>query len=227
MESQSQTRLSAHTHTRFHLEPRWSGETLSLTDSQFPLSYVSQAIQSHVPQLSPLSGSHTPLRSLSTHPNHPGTRYQTNAESLCGPEHPGVIHTGQAWARAACLPCPRLLTLSVWLLLTLVLPSVTLRGWPAFSASVGTSLFLHGILSHVCISYHPWLKQTEVKGKDAQPCPTLGNPMKCRLLAPPSVGLSKQEYWTGLPCPSSGDLPDPGVELGPELQPGSLPSETW
>ena len=32
---------------------------------------MNQAIQSHVPQLSPLSGSHAPLRSLSTHPNHP------------------------------------------------------------------------------------------------------------------------------------------------------------
>ena len=64
-----------------------------------------------------------------------------------------------------------------------------------------------------------------MKGKDAQPCPTLGDLMTCRLLAPLSMGLSKQEYWTELPCPSSGDLPDPGNELGPELQPDSLPSE--
>ena len=30
--------------------------------------------------------------------------------------------------------------------------------------------------------------------------------------APPSMGLSKQEYWSGLPFPSPGDLPDPGIE---------------
>ena len=27
-----------------------------------------------------------------------------------------------------------------------------------------------------------------------------------------SIGFSRQEYWNGLPCPSPGDLPDPGIE---------------
>ena len=39
--------------------------------------------------------------------------------------------------------------------------------------------------------------------------------------APLSMGFSRQEYWTGLPCPSPGDLLDPGVK------PKSLPSPTW
>ena len=30
--------------------------------------------------------------------------------------------------------------------------------------------------------------------------------------APLSMGFSRQEYWSGLPCPSPGDLPDPGME---------------
>ena len=30
--------------------------------------------------------------------------------------------------------------------------------------------------------------------------------------APPSMGFSRQEYWSGVPFPSSGDLPDPGTE---------------
>ena len=30
--------------------------------------------------------------------------------------------------------------------------------------------------------------------------------------APPSMGFSRQEYWSGLPFPSPGDLPDPGFE---------------
>ena len=32
--------------------------------------------------------------------------------------------------------------------------------------------------------------------------------------APPSTGFSRQEYWSGLPFPSPGDLPDPGIEPG-------------
>ena len=29
---------------------------------------------------------------------------------------------------------------------------------------------------------------------------------------PLSMGLSRQEYWSGLPCPPPGDLPNPGIE---------------
>ena len=44
--------------------------------------------------------------------------------------------------------------------------------------------------------------------------------------APLSMGFSRQEYWNGLPFPSPGDLPNPGIELGsPVLQADSLPSE--
>ena len=44
--------------------------------------------------------------------------------------------------------------------------------------------------------------------------------------APPSMGFSKQEHWSGLPCPPPGDLPNPGIELGSlALQAVSLPSE--
>ena len=45
-------------------------------------------------------------------------------------------------------------------------------------------------------------------------------------LAPLSMGFSRQEYWSGLPCPPSGDLPDPGIEptsLNLHWQVGSLP----
>ena len=30
--------------------------------------------------------------------------------------------------------------------------------------------------------------------------------------APGSMGFSRQEYWTGLPCPTPGNLPDPGIK---------------
>ena len=37
-----------------------------------------------------------------------------------------------------------------------------------------------------------------------------------------------QEYWSGKPIPSAGDLPDPGIEPGsPALQADSLPAELW
>ena len=45
--------------------------------------------------------------------------------------------------------------------------------------------------------------------------------------APLSMRFSRQEYRSGLPFPSPGDLPDPGIEPGsPILQVDSLPSET-
>ena len=44
--------------------------------------------------------------------------------------------------------------------------------------------------------------------------------------APPSMGFSRQEYWSGLPFPSPGDLPNPGIKPGsPALQADTLPSE--
>ena len=36
----------------------------------------------------------------------------------------------------------------------------------------------------------------------AQSCPTLGDPMDCSHQAPPSMGFSRQGYWSGLPVPS-------------------------
>ena len=44
--------------------------------------------------------------------------------------------------------------------------------------------------------------------------------------ASPSMGFSRQEYWSGLPFSSPGDLPDPGIEpRSPSLQADALPSE--
>ena len=43
--------------------------------------------------------------------------------------------------------------------------------------------------------------------------------------APPSMGFSRQGYWSGLPFPSPGDLPDPGIKpRSPALQADALPS---
>ena len=44
--------------------------------------------------------------------------------------------------------------------------------------------------------------------------------------APPAMGFSRQEYWNGMPLPSPGDLPDPGIKPSPPaLKADFLPSE--
>ena len=53
------------------------------------------------------------------------------------------------------------------------------------------------------------------------------DPMDCSPPSPPSMDFPRQEYWSGLPFPPPGDLPDPGIEpmspASPALQVGSLP----
>ena len=61
------------------------------------------------------------------------------------------------------------------------------------------------LLSHVRLFVTPW---------------TVANQ------APPSMGFSRQVYWSGLPFPCPGDLPDPGIEpRSPALQADALPSK--
>ena len=43
-------------------------------------------------------------------------------------------------------------------------------------------------------------------------CPTLCSPVDCSPQDPLSMEFSRQEYWSGLPFPPPGDLPDPGIE---------------
>ena len=46
----------------------------------------------------------------------------------------------------------------------------------------------------------------------ARSCPTLWDPMDYSLPAPLSMGFSRLEYWSGLPCPPPGELPNPGIK---------------
>ena len=57
-------------------------------------------------------------------------------------------------------------------------------------------------------------------------CLALATPWTIACQAPLSMGFSRQEYWSGLPFPSPGDLPNPGIEPGSSAsQADALPSE--
>ena len=73
-----------------------------------------------------------------------------------------------------------------------------------------------------------WIKANTIASQSevAQSCLTLCDPWTVAHQAPPSMGFSRQEYWSGLPFPSPGDLPNPGIESRfPALQADALTSE--
>ena len=60
----------------------------------------------------------------------------------------------------------------------------------------------------------------------AQSCPILCDPMDCSLPCSSVHGILQARYWSGLPFPSPGDLPDPGIKPGsPALEADALTSE--
>ena len=66
----------------------------------------------------------------------------------------------------------------------------------------------------------------KVKVKSLSRVRLFATPWTVAYQAPPSMGFSRQDYWSGLPFPSPGDLPKPGTEPGsPTLQADALPSE--
>ena len=67
-----------------------------------------------------------------------------------------------------------------------------------------------------------------MKVKSPSPVQLFTTPWTVAYQAPQSMEFSRQEYWSGLPFPSPGDLPNPGIESkSPSLQVDSLPSEPW
>ena len=64
-------------------------------------------------------------------------------------------------------------------------------------------------------------------GLVTQSCQTLATPWTVARQAPLSMGFPRQAHWSGLPFPSPGDLPDPGIEPGsPALSHQGRPSDT-
>ena len=70
-------------------------------------------------------------------------------------------------------------------------------------------------------------KHTSVQLVQSLRCVRLfATPWTVAYQASQSIGFSRQEYWSGLPFPSPGDLPDPGIEPGsPALESDALTSE--
>ena len=61
-----------------------------------------------------------------------------------------------------------------------------------------------------------------------QSCLSFCSPWTVALQTPLSMGFPKQEHWNAFPCPSPGDLPNPGIKLrSPALQADSLLLSHW
>ena len=70
------------------------------------------------------------------------------------------------------------------------------------------------------------LGSMKVKVKSLTCVRLFATPQTIAYQVPPSMGFSRQEYWSGLPFPSPADLPNPGIEpRSPALQTDALPSE--
>ena len=79
--------------------------------------------------------------------------------------------------------------------------SLKIKGLKSYSWCYKPTVIIHSLylLCRCCLSL--------------QSCPTLCDPTDHSLQVPLSMGFSRQEYQSGLPCPPQGYLPDPGTEL--------------
>ena len=78
------------------------------------------------------------------------------------------------------------------------------------------------VLFQQLAEYRQWLSEVKLLSR----VQLFATPWTVAQQALPSMEFSRQEYWSGLPFPSPGDLPDPGIEPGsPALGADALPSE--
>ena len=82
------------------------------------------------------------------------------------------------------------------------------------------------IANHYTYSWAFLVAQMVKKVKSLSRVQLFGASWTVAYQAPPSIEFSRQEYWSGLPFPSPGDLPNPGIKPGsPTLRADTLPSE--
>ena len=90
---------------------------------------------------------------------------------------------------------------------------------------IGNNLKCPTVATNEINSCQEWTMYT-VKVKSPRHVRLFATPRTVACQAPLSMGFSRQEYWSGLPFPSPGDLPDPGIKPGsPALRADALPSE--
>jgi len=76
------------------------------------------------------------------------------------------------------------------------------------------------------VTLRRWGLPSEVKVKSLSRVRLFATLWTVACQAPLSMGFSRQEYWSGLPFPSPGDLPNPGIEpRSPALQADALTSD--
>ena len=109
-----------------------------------------------------------------------------------------------------------------------MLPTPVFLGFPGGSAGKESACNVGDLGSIPGLRDLLWRRAPAGGGLVAKLCPSLATPWTVARQAPPSMGLSRQEYWSGWPFPSPGHLPNPGIEpRSPALQADSLPTELW
>ena len=99
------------------------------------------------------------------------------------------------------------------------------KHFPGNHVSTDSQLHCLRNISNQGASHH-WNKSESLKVKSLSRVRLFATPWRVAYQAPRSMGFSRQEYWSGLPFPSPGDLPNPVIEPGsPVLQTDALPSE--
>ena len=115
-------------------------------------------------------------------------------------------------------------------------PARILYPWnsPGKNTGMGSHSFLHALdckgIKHrkICILYAKHIVSEWVSEwvKSLNHVRLFAAPWTVVYQAPPSMGFSRQEYWSGLPFPSPGNLPDSGIEpRSPALQADALTSK--
>ena len=78
------------------------------------------------------------------------------------------------------------------------------------SFTTACGIFLEQESNHVCWTTSVCVHECELS--HFSPVSLSATPRTVACQASPSMGFSRQEYWSGLPCPPPGDLPDSGTE---------------
>ena len=91
--------------------------------------------------------------------------------------------------------------------------------WVAISFSTPWKESYNQPRQHIEKQRHYFANKVKSESEVAQSCPTFATPWTVAHQAPRSMGVSRQEYWSGVPCPPPGDLPHPGIKLESLMSP--------